>query len=77
MFILLKDVLIVFKEKQENKLNKGTRYPMVYDDPGINISQRIRHSQCRAPPQGGQIASAIGGITTSVRCWTPCAKQAS
>ena len=52
MFYLLKDVLIVFKEKQENKLNRSTRYPMVYDDPGINISQRIRHSQCRAPAGG-------------------------
>ena len=51
MFILLKDVLIIFKE-EENKLRGSIRYPMVYDEPGINVSQRRRHSQCRAPAGG-------------------------
>lgn len=67
MFILLKDVLIIFKEEEENKLRGSIRYHMVYDEPGINVSQCSRHSQCRAPA-GGQIASAIGGITTSTGC---------
>lgn len=52
MFILLKDVLILFKEEEENKLRGGIRYPMVYDEPGINVSQCSRHSQCRAPAGG-------------------------
>ena len=60
MFIILKDVLIVFKEKQENKLRGSIRYPMVYDDPGITVSQRRRHSQCRAPRRGADSFSYRG-----------------
>ena len=60
MFILLKDVSIILKEEKENKLKGSTRYPMVYDDPGINISQRRRHSQCRAPRRGADSFSYRG-----------------
>ena len=57
---MLKDVLIIFKEERENKLKGSIRYPMVYDDPGINISQRRRHSQCRAPRRGADSFSYRG-----------------
>lgn len=33
---------------------------MVHDAPGINISQRIRHSQCRAPRRGADSFSYRG-----------------